>query len=46
MFATQLELTIFQFPHVDSIRVGLDGDCEAFGRFAQVGEWVVLRRAG
>jgi spore germination protein GerM len=44
VFARQIELTAFQFPQVRSVRFELDGDCKAFGDFAQVGECVVLNR--
>ena len=44
VFARQIELTAFQFPQVRSLRLELDGDCKAFGDFAQVGECVVFRR--
>jgi hypothetical protein len=44
VFARQIELTVFQFPQVRSLRYELDGDCEAFGDFAQAGECVVARR--
>jgi hypothetical protein len=45
VFLTQLELTIFQFPNVRSIRYEFDGDCAAFGWFMQVGECMVVRRS-
>ena len=44
VFARQIELTVFQFPQVRSLRYELDGDCKAFGDFAQVGECFVVRR--
>ena len=44
VFGRQVELTVFQFPQVRSFRYELDGDCKAFGDFAQVGECVVVRR--
>jgi spore germination protein GerM len=44
VFARQLELTAFQFPQVRSLRYELDGDCKAFGDFAQGGDCVVIRR--
>lgn len=44
VFLTQLELTAFQFPNVRSIRLEIDGSCEAFGEFMQAGECVTLRR--
>ncbi len=45
VFRMQLELTIFQFPNVSSIRFEFDGDCAAFGWFMQVGECMVVRRS-
>ena len=44
VFAMQIQLTVFQFSHVRSLRYELDGDCEAFGEFAQAGECVVVHR--
>ena len=44
VFASQMELTVFQFPQVRSVRFELDGDCKAFGDFAQAGQCVVLSR--
>lgn len=44
VFARQIELTAFQFPQVRSLRYELDGDCKAFGDFAQAGRCVVVRR--
>ena len=45
VFMTQLELTIFRFPNVNSIRCEFNGDCTAFGNFMQAGRCVVVRRS-
>jgi spore germination protein GerM len=44
VFLSQLELTIFQFPTVESFRLEFDGDCQDFGWFMQAGECMILRR--
>jgi hypothetical protein len=44
VFARQIELTVFQFSQVRSLRYEFDGDCKAFGDFAQAGDCVVVRR--
>ena len=44
VFVTQLNLTIFQFPSVSSIRYEFDGNCKAFGDYMQVGECMMFQR--
>jgi hypothetical protein len=45
VFVTQLNLTIFQFPNVHSIRYEFDGNCKAFGDYMQAGQCMIFRRA-
>ena len=45
VFMTQLGLTIFQFPQIESVRFELDGDCLAFGDFMQAGVCMTTHRS-